>query len=102
VIGGILMKTQLVISEFFATTGQPNDSLFRRCPRFSESSAAQTQWFFHGGDLATIISESLHVLETGIGADPETWRAAAQPEAAPDARTTRRTVRKRSRSSPRA
>jgi len=31
----------------------------------------------------------MHVLETGIGVDPETWRAAAQPEAVRDARTTR-------------
>ena len=26
--------------------------------------AAQTQWFLHGGDLATMISEGLEVLET--------------------------------------
>jgi len=105
VIGGILMKTQLVISGFFATRlDQPNDSLIPTmlsAAVFGVIQAAQTQWFFHGGDLATIISESLHVLETGMGADPETWRAAAQPGTAPDARTTRRTVRKRSRSSPR-
>lgn len=35
--------------------------------------AAQTQWYFNGGDLATTISKCLEVLERGIGTDPTTW-----------------------------
>ena len=29
--------------------------------------AAHTRWFLEGGDLTTIISDSLEVLETGVG-----------------------------------
>ena len=35
--------------------------------------AAQTQWYFRGGDLAVSISEGLDVLERGVGTDPGTW-----------------------------
>ncbi len=31
--------------------------------------AAHTRWFLQGGDLATIISESLGVLEAGVDSD---------------------------------
>jgi hypothetical protein len=37
--------------------------------------AAQTQWFFQGGDLADRISDGLLVLERGIGTDPGAWSA---------------------------
>ncbi len=42
--------------------------------------AAQTQWYVQGGDLATIMSESLGVLERGIGSDPKTWGDTDQHE----------------------
>jgi hypothetical protein len=41
--------------------------------------AAQTQWFFQGGDLATAISDGLEVLERGIGTDPKTWPGTDKP-----------------------
>jgi hypothetical protein len=37
--------------------------------------AAQTHWYLQGGDLVTTVSESLGVLERGIGADPKSWHA---------------------------
>ncbi len=42
--------------------------------------AAQTHWHFHGGDLAETISESLEVLESGLGVDPRKWSAAERPK----------------------
>jgi hypothetical protein len=42
--------------------------------------AAQTHWYFHGGDLTETISESLEVLERGLGADPRKWSAAERPK----------------------
>jgi hypothetical protein len=34
--------------------------------------AAQTHWYFRGGDLAAAISSGLEILENGIGTDPPT------------------------------
>jgi len=39
--------------------------------------ATQTQWFFSGGDLVAMISDSLEVLERGIGTDPQWWMVSA-------------------------
>lgn len=77
VLGGIQLKTQRVIAEFFGSRlGQPNDALVPTMLAAATQGviqAAQTQWYFRGGDLATAISAGLEVLESGIGTDPKTW-----------------------------
>jgi AcrR family transcriptional regulator len=77
VLGGIQLKSQRVIAEFFAARlGVPSDALIPMMLAAAVGGviqAAQTQWYFQGGDLATAISEGLEVLEQGIGADPTTW-----------------------------
>ncbi len=94
VLGGIQMKNQRVIAEFFATRlGVPNDAVTPTMLAAAVGGviqAAQTQWFFQGGDLAALISEGLGVLEEGIGTDPRTWPAGSR---AP--RTRRRAATKR-------
>jgi AcrR family transcriptional regulator len=77
VIGGIQLKSHRVIAEFLgARFGVPGDDLVPTMLAAAVGGviqAAQTQWFLHGGDLATRISEGLEVLEGGIGSDPRTW-----------------------------
>jgi AcrR family transcriptional regulator len=77
VLGGIQMKSQRVITEFLASRyGVPSDALVPTMLAAAAQGviqAAQTQWFFRGGDLATTISDGLEVLERGIGSDPSTW-----------------------------
>jgi TetR/AcrR family transcriptional regulator, regulator of mycofactocin system len=77
VLGGIQLKGQRVIAEFFGTRlGAPSDALVPTMLAAAAGGviqAAQTQWYFRGGDLATAISEGLDVLERGIGTDPTTW-----------------------------
>ena len=77
VLGGIQLNTQQVIAEFFASRlDLPSDALVPTMLAAAAQGviqAAHTQWFFHDGDLATTISESLEVLERGIGSDPRTW-----------------------------
>ncbi len=77
VLGGVHLKTRLVIAEFFgARLGLPREALIPTMLAAATGGvleATQTQWFFHGGDLATMISDSLEVLERGIGADPQLW-----------------------------
>lgn len=77
VLGGIQLKGQRVVAEFFgARLGMPSDSLVPTMLAAAAGGviqAAQTQWSLHGGDLATVMSEGLDVLESGIGTDPTTW-----------------------------
>lgn len=77
VLGGILLKTQQAIAEFFAARlGTTSDALgptVLSAATLGVVQAAQTQWYVNGGDLATRISESIGVLEEGIGSDPSTW-----------------------------
>jgi AcrR family transcriptional regulator len=77
VLGGIQLKSQPVIAEFLgARLGVPSDAL---APTMLAAAvggviqAAQTQWFFRGGDLGTTISEGLEVLERGIVPDLSAW-----------------------------
>ncbi len=77
VVGGIQLKSQRVIAEFFASRlGLPSDALV---PTMLAAAAggvimtAHTQWFFLGGDLSATVSESLEVLETGFGTNPGIW-----------------------------
>ena len=77
VLGGIQLKGHLAIAEFFGDRfGLPSDALVPTMLAAAAGGviqAAQTHWYFHGGDLATAISEGLDVLERGIGTDPTTW-----------------------------
>jgi len=77
VLGGIQMKTQLVLTEFFGSRlDMPSDALVPTMLAAAAGGiiqAAQTQWFLLGGDLTTRLSEGLEVLERGIGSDPKTW-----------------------------
>ena len=77
VIGGIQLKSHRVLAEFLgARLDLPSDGLVPAMLAAAVGGviqAAQTQWFLHGGDLATTISEGLEVLESGIGSDPRTW-----------------------------
>jgi TetR/AcrR family transcriptional regulator, regulator of mycofactocin system len=76
IVGGLQLKRQHMIAEFFSSRmGLPSDSLVPTMLAAAAEGviqAAQTQWFMQGGDadLATVMSESLAVLERTIGRDP--------------------------------
>jgi AcrR family transcriptional regulator len=76
-LGGIQLKTARVIAEFFGSRlDEPGETLvptMLAAAAVGVIQAAQTHWYFHGGDLATTISEGLEVLERGIGSDPWAW-----------------------------
>jgi len=82
VIGGIQLKSQRVIAEFFADRlGFQSDAIVPTMLAGAVGGviqAAHTRWFLHGGDLATTISEGIEVLERGIGSDPTTWTDGAE------------------------
>jgi AcrR family transcriptional regulator len=71
VVGGIQLKSQRVMADFFGSRlGLPSDGLVPTMLAAAAGGviqAAQTHWFFNGGDLATTISEGLEVLEKGVG-----------------------------------
>jgi AcrR family transcriptional regulator len=73
VLGGIQLKTAHVIAEFFASRLEmPSDAMvptMLAAAAVGVIQAAQTQWYVHGGELATRLSEGLEVLERGIGSD---------------------------------
>lgn len=77
VLGGIQLKSQPVMAEFFGgRLGLPSDAFVPTMLAAAAGGviqAAQIHWFVHGGDLASAISEGLDVLEQGIGTDPERW-----------------------------
>jgi AcrR family transcriptional regulator len=74
VLGGIMLKINRVVAEFFgARLGLPSEALVPTVLAAAVGAVVQTantQWFFNGGDLKTMISDSLAVLEGGIGTDP--------------------------------
>jgi AcrR family transcriptional regulator len=76
VLGGIQLKTQWVIAEFLgARLGQGGDALVPTMLAAATQGvvqAAQTHWFFRGGDLTAAIASGLEILEKGIGTDPPT------------------------------
>ena len=73
VLGGIQLKTQRVIVEFVAARLRlPDDALvpiMLAAATGGVIQAAQTRWFFSGGDLVATLSEGLELLERGIGAE---------------------------------
>ena len=77
VLGGILLKTQRVVAEFFAARFDvPDDSLgpmMLAAAAQGVVQAAQTHWFINGGDLATTLSVGFEMLERGIDSDPRAW-----------------------------
>ncbi len=79
VVGGIQLKSHRVTAEFLGTRlGLPADGLVPVMLAAAVGGvvqAAQTQWFYQGGDLADWISDGLQVLERGIGTDPGAWSA---------------------------
>lgn len=79
VLGGIQLKSQRVIAEFFGSRlSLPSDALIPTMLAAAAGGviqAALTQWYLKGGELATALSEALEVLERSIGADPRTWSA---------------------------
>jgi TetR/AcrR family transcriptional regulator, regulator of mycofactocin system len=74
VIGGVQLKMQVAIAEFFAARlNEPDDSLVPTMLAAATGGivhAAQSQWFIWGGDFTAIISDGLEVLERGIGTNP--------------------------------
>jgi AcrR family transcriptional regulator len=76
VIGGIHLKTQPVIAEFIRSRlALPTDAVvptMLAAAAVGVIQAAHTRWFLEGGDLATMISQSLEVLEIGAGG-AEAW-----------------------------
>jgi len=81
VVGGIQLKGQRPMTEFFGQRlGLPSDDLVPTMLAAAAGGvmqAAQTRWFFQGGDLPTAFSEAFDVLERGVGADPSRWYARA-------------------------
>jgi TetR/AcrR family transcriptional regulator, regulator of mycofactocin system len=77
VVGGIQLKTHQVIAEFFGERlGLPSQDLVPTMLAAAAGGviqAAHTQWFIQGGDLATRLSESLEILERGVGVDADSW-----------------------------
>jgi TetR/AcrR family transcriptional regulator, regulator of mycofactocin system len=88
VLGGIQLKGQRVIAEFFGSRlGQPSETLVPTMLAAAAGGvvqAAQTHWYFQGGDLAAAVSMGLEILENGIGTDPRSWKAdMKQPKPSP-------------------
>ena len=77
VYGGLQLKSQRVMAEFFLTRlDLPVDGLVPSVLAAAAGGvvqAAQTRWYFHGGDLAVTVSEGLRVLELATGTDAESW-----------------------------
>jgi TetR/AcrR family transcriptional regulator, regulator of mycofactocin system len=87
VVGGIYLKIQQVLADFFgARLGQPSDAMIPRVLAAATGGvvqAVQTQWFLNGGDLVSMASEALAVLEGGIGTDSPKWSGEGAPRAVP-------------------
>jgi hypothetical protein len=76
VLGGIQLKTQQVIAEFFGSRlGVPSDNLAPTMLAAAAQGIIQTahaRWFILGGDLANTVSEGLEILERGFVENPRT------------------------------
>jgi AcrR family transcriptional regulator len=79
VLGGNLLKINQSMAEFFASRlGVPPDALVPTVLASAVGAVVQTAqrlWFTQGGSLTTAISESLEVLDSGVGVNP--WAAIA-------------------------
>jgi TetR/AcrR family transcriptional regulator, regulator of mycofactocin system len=94
VLGGIQLHTQRVVAEFFgARLGLPSDALVPTMLAAAVQGviqAAHVEWYVHGGDLSTVISESLGVLEKVIDMDPRSWSTGSDVVETNRGRTKRR------------
>ena len=72
VLGAKILALNAVLAEFFgARLGAPAEALAPEMLAAAVSGiiqAAQTRWHFRGGSLPRLVSESLRVLEDGVGA----------------------------------
>jgi AcrR family transcriptional regulator len=79
VLGGIQLKSHRLVAEFFGSRlGLPSDALIPVMLAAAVGGvvqAAQTKWYFEGGDVAAAISDGLEVLEKGFDADSTIWSA---------------------------
>ena len=80
VYGGIQMKSHRVMAEFIGTRlDLPADDLVPTVLASAAGAAlqaAQTRWYFHGGDLVATVSQGLRVLELGAATDGTSWAKA--------------------------
>lgn len=77
VLGGIQLKMQPMIAEFFALRlDQAQDGLVPTMLAAAVGGVIQTghsQWYLWGGDLPTRVSQGISVLERGVGPDADIW-----------------------------
>jgi TetR/AcrR family transcriptional regulator, regulator of mycofactocin system len=96
VLGGILLKTQRAIAEFLGDRlTMPSDGLVPMMLAAAAQGvvqAAQIHWWVNGGDLATMISEGLELLERGIGSNPRAWSQPVGNQRSPRAKAPRVTL----------
>jgi len=73
VLGGQIMVLNKTMAEFFAARlGEPSDAMVPEMLAAASASiihTAQRRWHTRGGNLATILSEGLRVLDEGVGMD---------------------------------
>jgi TetR/AcrR family transcriptional regulator, regulator of mycofactocin system len=83
VLGGIQQNTQRAMAEFFGSRlDLPTEALVPTMLAAAAQGviqAAQTQWYFQGGDLARTIFESFDILEGQIGSDVNTGSGEHEP-----------------------
>jgi AcrR family transcriptional regulator len=81
VLGGVQLKGQPVIAAFLADRlGLLRDDLVPTMLAAAAGGVLQaslTKWFVLDGDVTTMISEGLKVLERGIGSDTRSWSNAS-------------------------
>jgi TetR/AcrR family transcriptional regulator, regulator of mycofactocin system len=74
VLGGNILKINHVMAEFFGSRlGLAGDSLVPTVLASAVGSVVQTAqrlWFTDGGDLTAMVSDSLAVLDSGLGVNP--------------------------------
>jgi AcrR family transcriptional regulator len=74
VMGGNILKINHLMAEFFAgRLGLSGDALVPTILASAVGAVLQTAqrlWFEQGGDLTTMVSDSLEVLDSGIGVNP--------------------------------
>jgi AcrR family transcriptional regulator len=73
IMGGNILALNKTMAEFFASRlGERSNAMVPEMLATAAASiihAAQRRWYVRGGNLATILSEGLRVLEEGVGTD---------------------------------
>jgi AcrR family transcriptional regulator len=73
IMGGNILALNKTMAEFFAARlGERSDAMVPEMLAAAAASiihTAQRRWYVRGGNLATILSEGLRVLEEGVGTD---------------------------------